>query len=225
MPSTVWIQFVKMPELGKVKTRLAATLGDELALEAHKILSRQVNRQLAGFMEQERASEHSLWLGLGDAGRRVSLEQGCKLYSDLGLIYDRAFLQHGEELGERMQNAFIRALPRADKVFIVGSDFPVLDREYCLQAIAELDHADVVLGATEDGGYGLIGLGKTGRLSEHNNGGFDGFGLVDWGSEKVCAQTKTNLQSTGLEISVLPERFDIDTEEDWKRWQSSAWSS
>jgi rSAM/selenodomain-associated transferase 1 len=228
MPSTVWIQFVKMPELGRVKTRLAATLGDESALEAHKTLARQVNRQLVNFIKQQAGwSEQSLWLGLGttSVSDAASFDASCKVFSDLGLTFDRAFFQTGEGLGERMTEAIVTGLRSADRMFIVGSDFPVLDPDYCLQAVAALDDADVVLGSTEDGGYGLIGLKKTGGLSAHMSRECDGFGAVEWGTDAVRAQTKDNLESKGLRVALLPARFDVDTEEDWKRWRASAWCS
>lgn len=220
MPSTVWIQFVKIPRLGRVKTRLAAGIGDEAALRAHKTLARAVNRQLSeniGTLQQSSDSV-SLWLALG--GEEEEYAEGVAVYKSLGLEFDRSFLQAGEDLGARMHSALNEALALAERAVIVGSDFPVLDSVYLEQALSLLETKDVVLGATQDGGYGLIGVKRSKNSAESP---FTGFGSVEWGTSSVRAQTASNFEAQGLKVGGLAERFDVDDETDWKRWQASAW--
>lgn len=228
MPSTVWIQFVKMPQLGKVKTRLAATIGDQAALDAHKQLALAVNTQLSNYICANHSNrEHSLWLALGGAGGYVSHADylhGLEAYRHLGLGFQEAFMQDGKGLGDRMYMALGLALEVADQAFIVGSDFPVLDNEYLASAVDALACADVVLGATEDGGYGLIGVKQLEPGGQSVGLPFDGFGDVCWGTNRVCQQTQNAMHAKGLEVALLAKRFDVDEDEDWRRWQASAWN-
>lgn len=228
MPSTVWIQFVKIPLLGKVKTRIAATIGDNEALDVHKRLSLAVNAQLSRFICESHTDRHQqLWLGVGGAGANASkcdYQSGLKVYRQLGMNYEHVFMQEGEGLGERMRAALKMALEVADQAFIVGSDFPVLDGDYLASALAALERANVVLGATEDGGYGLIGVNRLEQIGQNGGLPFDSFGDVSWGTDKVCQQTQNSLLSQGLEVTLLPKRFDVDEEKDWRRWLASAWN-
>ncbi|KZZ42268.1 hypothetical protein A3758_06800 [Oleiphilus sp. HI0118] len=229
MPSTVWIQFVKLPLLGKVKTRLAATIGDEAALVAHKRLTIAVNTQLSRYIS-EQGNDHiqHLWLGVGGVGGHTSdaaYQSGLDVYKQQGLIFQEAFLQDGQTLGDRMRVALGKGLEVADRAFIVGSDFPVLDLDYLASAEEALSHADVVLGATEDGGYGLIGLKRPNTAGDNLPLSLSGFRDVLWGTDEVCQQTQDIMRSAGLKTHLLATRFDVDDEVDWRRWQASAWNN
>lgn len=227
MPSTVWIQFVKMPVIGKVKTRLAKTIGHDAALAAHNRLSFAVNTQLANFIgEGDKDQSNQLWLGIGAADGSPSegdYERALDVYRQQGMRYQHVFLQHGDSLGGRMCKALGMGLEMAEQAFIVGSDFPVLDRNYLCSAVNALRQSDVVLGSTEDGGYGLIGVNRQESKTKNGHLAFEDFGEVSWGTDKVCQQTQRAMQLRGLEVALLEKRFDVDEEKDWRRWLASAW--
>ena len=61
-----------------------------------------------------------------------------------------------------------------------------------------------------DGGYYLLGMRAPGaRL-------FEG---IEWSSERVLAQTEALVAAQELAMAYLPEQFDIDTAEEFERWQ------
>lgn len=216
MPSTVWIQFAKAPKLGAVKTRLAATTGQHFALEAHNTLTLSVNKQLTNLCEKHEVGACDVWLAI--AGESDAVAAAGTFYSGKGATFDRLFEQPLGDLGVRMRTLLNDGLQLYDYAFVVGSDFPVLDKPYLNAAVCALADSDLVLGPTNDGGYGLIGVnGKRGENLMPD------FGDVEWGTEKVFAQTKARLNALGLCYTELEKRFDVDDEKDWNAWLSSQW--
>lgn len=185
--------FVKNPELGKVKTRLAADLGDATALE--------------------------IYLALLDHTRRTSLSIQARRYTFYASYVDnmdewdsRFFakkLQNGISLGQRMKNAFDEILCSHRKGVLIGSDCPGITPDLLELANELLEHTDVVLGPAMDGGYYLLGMKKT---HAHL------FTKMPWSTEKVLPETRQRLKDAGLRWDELPVLADIDKAEDWQRW-------
>lgn len=218
MPSTVWIQFAKAPKLGTVKTRLAATIGEEAALAAHNSLTLAVNRQLQSAYRISVIEACEVWLAV--AGQEQDIEMAGSFYVDRNANFDRLLKQPSGDLGERMYTLLQEGLNSFDYAFIVGSDFPVLDAAFLKSAVTMLDEVDVVLAPTNDGGYGLIGV-----KAPQNSKPLPEFGLIEWGTEHVLDQTKTRFESFGLVCADLEKRFDVDDEIDWRKWLSGPWYS
>ena len=114
------------------------------------------------------------------------------------------------DIGERMQRIIDNAPP--GPVVIVGSDIPEIRAEYIAAAFHALGQADVVFGPAEDGGYWLVGLRRRPRA-------VDIFGDVRWSSEHALADTVANVVSAGLSYDVVARLSDVDTVEDFNRWQ------
>ena len=67
------------------------------------------------------------------------------------------FSQSGDNLGERMRNAFLGRFKEGYKrIVIIGSDSPSLPLKYIKQALDT--KCDMVLGPSFDGGFYLIGM-------------------------------------------------------------------
>jgi rSAM/selenodomain-associated transferase 1 len=117
--------------------------------------------------------------------------------------------QRGADLGERMMHAFAHGLRRAARVVLIGSDCPVLRPRDLRQAARWLaGGADAVFAPAEDGGYALIALRRVSpRL-------FQG---VEWGGAQVMAQTRERLAALGWRWRELPEVWDVDRPEDYRR--------
>jgi rSAM/selenodomain-associated transferase 1 len=211
--SVLIIQFAKAAVEGKVKTRLARDIGSEKALQVHKQLCLSVNRQIRDFVEYGSLEwDVKSWLALSTEQKKA--RSATNDFRTLGLIWDDVLIQHGGDLGVRMQNAFAQGTKVADLVLIVGSDFPLLDNTYLTDAIIRLKENDLVIGPCDDGGYGLIGIRK---------GVIPVFDNVHWGTEKAKAQTVSACRKAGLTVYELEVRHDVDTLEDLQRWYDSAW--
>ena len=141
MKKDVVLVFQKNAILGQVKTRLASGMGELPALEIYKHLV-----QLT-YIALEVVPVH-VWTFFSDFIPEFTQP-----------FVKKSFVQHGQDLGDRMENAFARTFESGmDKVLLIGTDCPSLHSQDLLQAFDALTNSDLVLGPASDGGYYLIGM-------------------------------------------------------------------
>ncbi|MFT4847838.1 MAG: rSAM/selenodomain-associated transferase 1 [Sediminicola sp.] len=182
------IIFARNPELGKCKTRLAKTVGDEDALTIYKILL-----------------QHTV-----EISKNLNLDKYV-YYSDSTLkndVWDKEIFrkkkQDGEDLGNRMENAFLDLFTAGyEKIIIIGSDMYDLSKIDLENAFSCLDNNDIVIGPASDGGYYLFGMKKLYPLAFKNK---------NWGTNTVLKDTMADLLNNN--VCKLEERNDIDVYED-----------
>jgi rSAM/selenodomain-associated transferase 1 len=188
--------FIKNPEKGKVKTRLASAIGDEMAAKLYKrfllemlfTLNRGTFLFYLCYYPVDSLNDLKDWLG------------DHYLY----------MAQIGENLGERMKNGFLEAFAMNFKrVVLVGSDIPGLPLEFIEEAFKSLEEKDAVIGPSLDGGYYLIGF-KDKKFSPR------AFRGIPWSTDRVFEETMKILKHEGLTVHTLQPRRDIDTIEDLK---------
>ncbi len=180
--------FTRNIELGKCKTRLAQTLGEQAALEIYTLL-------VAHTAAVSKGVHAAKWV-------YYSKEIAVNDLFDEGDFDKR--VQKGPDLGERMANAFREGFQEGyQKVLIIGSDMYDLDASEIDRAFLELDEHDYVIGPAQDGGYYLMGM-KTLHDSI--------FSRVDWSTEHVLNQTLEKIE--GSKVKLLETKNDIDTYED-----------
>ena len=189
------IVFTRTPELGKCKRRLAAGVGDEAALTAHRELATGLLSKVEAFS------------GLKHLCVTHRSEEVVSWASQFGF---ELLLQTGGSLGSRMYSALEHALLLgADRAVLVGTDCPDIDLGYVQQAFLTLKESEIVVGPAEDGGYGLIGLAQF--LPQI-------FQEIEWGTARVMEQTLTRAKHLGVSVGQLPQIWDVDTEVDWQRY-------
>ena len=180
--------FTRNPELGKVKTRLAKTVGDETALKIYKFLL-QKTRDISSKVTSDKAVYYSVKIRNNDIWDTNSYQK---------------YQQLGEDLGLRMLNAFKNSFDAGyKKVLIIGSDLYDLSTERIDIAFNELDTNDVVIGPAEDGGYYLLGMNT---LKENI------FKNKDWGTDTVRKDTLVDLKDK--KVHLLSALNDVDVFED-----------
>ena len=190
------IVFIKSPEAERVKTRLAAVVGEKKARLLYRCFVEDLLDSLNQgdyclklfFYPPDRPQVFSRWLG-----------------------DDRSYEpQTGEDLGERMKNAFEKCFAEGfDKAILIGSDSPDLPREIIDEGFAALTSCDAVIGPSLDGGYYLIGFKTETFLPELFSG-------IPWSTEGVLKSTRAILDKKGIKVFFLPPWRDIDTYEDLK---------
>ena len=185
----VLILFAKAPVPGKVKTRLARTVGLELAAKLHK-----------AFVEDTLEKATALT-------RKNAID--VELHTDAKTDAWSAFrvtrrLQVSGDLGNRMHHALHGALALGrPQAIIIGCDAPTLPASH-LENLLEFA-GDVALGPTEDGGYYAISCRRT-----HP----EMFRSVNWSTGQALAETETACHTVGLSTSCGPAWFDVDEYED-----------
>jgi len=185
------IVFVKNPRKGEVKTRLAADVGEKKALTIYHQL-----------LDHTRIAALSV-----DVNRQVWYADEIDTNDEWSNDDFSHKVQWGDDLGERMHNAFESAFEEGcQKVVIIGSDCPELTPIVLEQAFRTLDNSEVVIGPARDGGYYLLGMKRL--IPEL----FEG---KRWSTSTVLEDTLLDLKQLGITWQRLPELTDIDTAEDW----------
>ena len=185
------IIFVRNPLLGKVKTRIARTMGDEKALEIYHVLLKHT---------------HDITFPLA--------VDSFVFYADIINLNDQwendryqKYLQQGSDLGEKMENAFSTVFNLGyASVCIIGSDCLELSRNELESAFETLETNDIVIGPSTDGGYYLLGMNSMESVLFENK---------PWSSDEVLDKTIADIKASELRYSLLPTLTDIDNEQDW----------
>jgi rSAM/selenodomain-associated transferase 1 len=188
--------FVKYPEKGKVKSRLAAVIGDDSAVRLYKNLVTQMLSTL-------RKGTFPFYICFFPKNTKKAIQDW------LGCEY-RYIPQNGRNLGERMKNSFVEAFKMGSKrAVLVGSDIPDLPLEFMEEAFISLKEEDAAIGPAYDGGYYLIGF-KEKTFSPQV------FERMAWGTERVFEDTMKVLKNLNQRVHTLPYLRDIDTVDDLK---------
>ena len=186
--------FMKAPVPGKCKTRLCPPLTDSEAASLYEAFCQDV------------------------------LAIARKTAKEVRIIYDpspdfptphwttmnhRFFLQNGNDLGERLQNAFNSFFSAGySRVIMIGSDAPTLSPDILTEAFELLNQNEAVIGPATDGGYYLVGLSKLNHKL---------FEDIPWSTDQVMAVTQQRLDQSKIKAGYLPIQSDVDTKDDLAR--------
>ncbi|NBC26688.1 MAG: DUF2064 domain-containing protein [Bacteroidetes bacterium] len=190
MSSRLLLIFLKNPVSGSVKTRLAASIGNEKAVE---IYNKLINHTVEASRQVE--TDIQLWYSSfidqkdGFDGKRFKKR-----------------IQQGRDLGARMWYAFQEGFAEGyAKIAVIGSDCPDISPEILESAFRRLDENEVVLGPSEDGGYYLLGMNSRMPFL---------FSNIPWSTPEVFPETIRRLNERAISYKLLPELNDIDTADD-----------
>jgi rSAM/selenodomain-associated transferase 1 len=188
--------FTRVPEFGRVKTRLVGRLSQETVLRLYQHFVEDI-------LEAVSTRGYDIVICYDPPEGRL------KMISWLGPDFN--FMpQSGTSLGERMENAFADVFSEdVQQVVLIGSDFPDLDGSIIDNAFEGLETHDLAVGPAVDGGYYLIGFNAGSFLPEIFHG-------IPWGTQHVFQNTAVLAEKNSLRMHVLPEWQDIDTYDDLK---------
>lgn len=186
------IVFVKNPEPGKVKTRLAKDIGDAAAVDVYRLLLQHTHDVLL-------PASADKFIFYADKIKRLDLWKTNSFYKQL---------QQGDDLGERMLHAFSFLFElRYEQVLIIGSDCPQLSTNHLNHAFELLETHDVCIGPVDDGGYYLLGLRAVHQPFFSNKA---------WSTDSVFNSTINDAAEAGLTVALTEQLRDVDTLTDWE---------
>lgn len=189
MTDNALIIFVKNLIEGHVKTRLAATLGNDGAMDIYKQLLKNTENSILTF-ETDKIVFYSDFIEEEIWGKNLLRNE----------------IQEGNDLGERMKNAFNSSFTAGyEKIVIIGTDCPGINKSILENAFMALNNLDIVIGPATDGGYYLLGMKKECPFLFQN---------IEWSTDKVLQQTIDLCNKNRLSYFLLPELSDIDEEKD-----------
>ena len=200
MNGDVLMVFLKEPQPGAVKTRLAREIGEGPAARLYRALA---EAEVAATTPRADAYSRLLFFTPPDAGPAIA-----EWFPGESLVP-----QSSGDLGQRMAEAFRDAFARgARRVCIIGTDVPWVDRALVEDALQSLDDHDLVLGPAHDGGYYLLALDRPRP---------ELFSGIAWSTPSVLAATAERAGALGLSVRLLAVLPDVDTAEDvrahWRR--------
>lgn len=191
------IVFVKNAVLGTAKTRLAKTIGNDVAFEVYKHLMHVTEQATSGV---KNCDVHIYFSSEKDPTRWTNYTQ---------------FVQEGTDLGQRMSGAFRKGFELGyEQIVGVGSDLPDLTAEIIDKGLLELNSNDAVFGPAEDGGYYLIGMKSMLECIFENK---------PWSTESLMEVTLNELKEKGHSVGIIETLNDIDTEEDLMNSSLKEW--
>lgn len=181
------IVFVKNKVLGKVKTRLAKTIGNESALTVYS--------ELLKLTEKEAQKTDT----------DIHVYYSEQIESE-GWNNSSRFVQQGIDLGEKMKNAFKNGFDSGySNIVLIGSDLPSLKSTIIKNAFQQLNNHDTVFGPAEDGGYYLIGMSSLKNYIFENK---------PWSKSHLLELTLQEIKNAEDTVSLLETLNDIDIYED-----------
>lgn len=191
----VILLFVKWPEPGRVKTRIAATAGAERAAEIYRELVARVCARLP------RAT--AVIVHFDPPERRAEIEAWLAPKLPASSTFEP---QARGDLGVRLRGAFASAFAAGwEQAAVIGSD--------CVEITPAIfdeawDAEDAAIGPTEDGGYYLLALRRELPALFEN---------IRWSTGDTLADTLGRAAAAGVRMHRLPVLNDVDTESDWLR--------
>jgi len=187
------IIFIRNPELGKVKTRLAQSLGDKKTLQIYEALLSHTQK-IALALDVSRCLFYSHFIDSKDDWSNTAFKKQLQVDGDLG---------------QKIRFGFEQAFRDHNKVLIIGSDCASLTAQIVQDGFDALDRNDFVLGPALDGGYYLLGMRQfTPSL-------FQG---IPWSTDVVAQLTLAKMEAMGASCHLLPPLSDIDYAEDWEKY-------
>ncbi len=183
--------FVKHPAPGRVKTRLAATLGNDASARLYAAF-------VTDLIERFRAFPVSRCLGFTPDDAKAQ-----RYFQSLAGRDYQLWPQPDEDLGRRMFTFFQERLRTiGDRAVLIGSDSPSLPSQLVADAFQALDQADIVLGPAADGGYYLVGM---------NHPVKEIFDEISWSEPTVLLRTLDRIAARHWKLALLPVWYDVDS--------------
>ncbi len=197
------IIFVKNPRLGKVKSRLAVTIGESGALASYRLMMNHT-ALITSKLEVDKFVFYSDEIDCFDIWKED--------------IFTKKIQDLDSNLGVKMAKAFDDLYGLSySKILIIGSDCLLLSEEILNTAFDKLSDQQVVIGPSEDGGYYLIGFNFD-LISHVYQRVLAMFFLNKvWSHPDVLNEAVEACHRLNLQYFLLPILADVDTSEDLAR--------
>ncbi|GAC1365399.1 MAG: TIGR04282 family arsenosugar biosynthesis glycosyltransferase [Ktedonobacteraceae bacterium] len=200
MSDTALVVIARYPEAGKTKTRLARSIGNEPVVLLYKAFLTDLAQRFAGYHACDLRWTY-IPVESDFPHLATTLAPGAVQATD-------CFPQQGADLGARLHYAFQWAQQQGFQyTIVIGSDTPHIGRSQIENARAKLEHADVVLGPAEDGGYYLIAMRSP----------YDVFSDIPMSTPAVLQMTIAAAIRQGLRVELVETLLDVDELPDLQR--------
>lgn len=193
-----FVLFLKYPQKGKIKTRLANIIGDTFTLQLYECFIRDMLDKLTSL-------PYDLHIFVAPSDKVTAMCQW--LGRDLPV-----HAQEGRDLGERMKQTFGKMFQMGyESCVLMGSDFPDLPGSVLIDAFEGLKTAEAVIAPAADGGYYLMGF-------QHPHFCESVFQNVAWSTDRVFQQTMDIFKQEKIRVKILRKWWDVDDLDELKEF-------
>ncbi len=206
------VLMTKWHAIYRCKSRLAKDIG---AFKAAKIQERLMNHTINVAKKIQKEGFADIKVAFDGIGIKAA-----KKWAVLNKIKE-VEIQGPGNLGTKMKRQFLKthheqnhSHQTRNPIIIIGSDLPSISHFELIQAIQILNHKEMVLGPSSDGGYWLIGLSKK-LLKPVCTWPFSG---ISWGSDKVLQETIRLASLNKIDYQLLQTKNDLDNIIDLSPW-------
>ena len=196
----------------RCKSRLSKEIGALQAAKIQEKLTKHTINVAKGIQEK----------GLADV--KVAIDgigiKAAKKWAKINKI-QTVVTQGSGNLGTKMKKQFLKT--HAEKnishqfpnsILLIGTDLPSISQRDVMQAIQTLNHTEMVLGPSNDGGYWLIGLSSK-LLNPLCSWPFS---TIKWGTDKVLKKTIRLATLNQIDYQLLQTKNDLDNISDLSPW-------
>lgn len=199
------VVIARAPERGRVKTRLAAAIGDDAALAAYRALLAITARAVVAWPGP------AALLGAGSWEERPAEASGAltpRAATDDALAALPRRAQPEAPLGSRIAAALRWGLELAPRAIAIGADCPALRVGHLLDLDRLLADAPVAFGPADDGGYWAVGVADTAAIPPLCDDG------LPWSTPGLLAASRAALDAIGIRHALGARLADCDDAED-----------
>ena len=194
LPVTVLV-VAKAPEPGRAKTRLAATVGDQVAAEIAAAALLDTLDAVAGATVQARVV--ALTGDLDNAARADDIRRRLESFTVIE--------QRGDDFADRLANAHADTGGDAP-VLQIGMDTPQVTADLLAECARRLLESTAVLGLARDGGWWVIGLPGAGAAACLRG--------VPMSRPDTGELTLNALHDNGIDVALVQQLDDVDVVDD-----------
>ena len=196
----------------RCKSRLAKEIG---ALKAAKIQEKLTQHTINVAQEIQKEGLAEIRVAIDGIGIKAARRWAVK--NKIQTIVT----QGPGNLGTKMKRQFLKAHAEkntsdqiTNSILLIGTDLPSLSHCDLIKAIQILNHKEMVLGPSTDGGYWLIGLSNK-LLSPLFLWPFSG---INWGTDEVLEKTIKLATLNKIDFQLLQTKNDLDNIRDLSPW-------
>ncbi|NRA88821.1 MAG: glycosyltransferase [Rhizobiales bacterium] len=195
------IIMAKRPSMGRVKTRLAAEIGN---MNAYKFFNNNLKNLMLRFGQSSKFKLHIA------TTPKASVDD--RFWSRYGNV--NVFDQGQGDLGDRMQHVFehVAKAYKGKNILIIGSDIPYIKQHHIINGFKALGRKKTCFGASDDGGYWLVGQRSSPKITKL-------FDNVRWSTQHTLADTTNNIPPH--QIAYIETLNDVDELEDYNDYMDS----
>ena len=196
----------------RCKSRLSKEIGALQAAKIQEKLTKHTINVAKGIQEKGLADVKIAIDGIGI--------KAAKKWAKINKI-QTIVTQGPGNLGTKMKKQFLKT--HAEKnishqfpnsILLIGTDLPSISQRDVMQAIQTLNHTEMVLGPSKDGGYWLIGLSSK-LLNPLCSWPFS---TIKWGTDKVLKKTIRLATLNQIDYQLLQTKNDLDNISDLSPW-------